>query len=166
MNLAPPLTVLAPVAIDHVAYPSYDAALTHHFYVDVMGFTLSGAQTGVSRLWGRPYLLVSYLIAPGESMAFFCCDGLAPVSHPDTPANQIHHIALRVPDREALGHWKARFDAHDVSYHVETHGDGEHLYLLDPNEVMLELCAQAPESAAGSTTGAVEVLQRWLDGVR
>jgi len=157
---------VTPVAIDHVAYPSYDAAQTHRFYVDIMGFTLAGAQTGMSRLWGKPYLLVSYQIAPGEALAFFNCDGLAPVSHPDTPATQIHHVALRVRDREALERWKSRLNTHEVPFVVERHGDGEHLYLLDPNEVMLELCVATPESAAGQPQGAFDTLQRWLDGVR
>ncbi|MFJ2994882.1 VOC family protein [Pandoraea sp. NPDC087047] len=161
-------TPVTPVAIDHVAYPSYDATLTHRFYVDVMGFTLAGAQAGMSRLWGKPYLLVSYQIAPGEALAFFNCDGLAPEPHPhpDTPATQIHHLALRVRDREALDRWKTRLGAHDVRFAIERHGDGEHLYLLDPNDIMLELCVQTPESAAGQSQGALDTLQRWIDGVR
>jgi catechol 2,3-dioxygenase-like lactoylglutathione lyase family enzyme len=157
---------VTPVAIDHVAYPSYDATLTHRFYVDVMGFALAGAQTGMSRLWGKPYLLVSYQIAPGEALAFFNCDGLAPHGHADTAATQIHHVALRVDDFEALERWKSRFSAYDVPFAVERHGDGDHLYLLDPNEIMLELCVQTPESAAGQWQGALDTLQRWVDGVR
>ncbi|PTE00001.1 VOC family protein [Pandoraea apista] len=157
---------VTPVAIDHVAYPSYDAILTHRFYVDVMGFTLAGAQTGMSRLWGKPYLLVSYEIATGEALAFFNCDGLAPDGHSDTPAAQIHHVALRVRDPEALERWKSHLTAHDVPFAVEHHGDGDHLYLLDPNEIMLELCVQTPESAAGQWQGALDTLQRWVDGVR
>jgi catechol 2,3-dioxygenase-like lactoylglutathione lyase family enzyme len=157
---------VTPVAIDHVAHPSYDAMLTHRFYVDVMGFRLAGAQTGMSRLWGKPYLLVSYELAPGAALAFFNCDGLAPVDRHDTPAAQIHHVALRVRDREGIERWKARLNAYEVPFAVERHGDGEHLYLLDPNEVMLELCVQTPESAAGQPQGALETLQRWVDGVR
>ncbi|APD12620.1 VOC family protein [Pandoraea sputorum] len=163
---APAAPALTPVAIDHVAYPSYDATLTHRFYVDVMGFTLAGAQTGMSRLWGKPYLLVSYQIEPGQALAFFNCDGLAPEPHSDTPATQIHHVALRVRDLEALERWKARLAAHEVPFAVERHSDGEHLYLLDPNEIMLELCVQTPESAAGQSQGALDTLQRWVDGVR
>ncbi|WP_353192795.1 VOC family protein [Pandoraea pnomenusa] len=157
---------VTPVAIDHVAYPSYDATLTHRFYVDVMGFTLAGAQSGMSRLWGKPYLLVSYEVAPGQALAFFNCDGLAPTAHPDSPATQIHHVALRVSDRDGLERWKSRLTSHDVPFAVERHGDGEHLYLLDPNEIMLELCVQTPESAAGQRPGALDALQRWVDGVR
>lgn len=157
---------VTPVAIDHVAYPSYDALLTHRFYVDVMGFALAGAQTGMSRLWGRPYLLVSYQIAPGEALAFFHCDGLTPKGHSDTPATQIHHVALRVRDLDALERWKSRLTAHDVPFALERHGEAEHLYLLDPNEIMLELCVQTPESAAGQLQGAHDTLQRWVDGVR
>lgn len=159
-------TACVAVAIDHVAYPSYDAALTHQFYVEVMGFRLTGAQTGMSRLWGKPYLLVSYQLAPGQALAFFSCDGLAPVAHPDSPATQIHHVALRVGGRDALDRWKSRLAAHDVPFAVERHGDGEHVYLLDPNDIMLELCVQTAESAAGQWQGAHDTLQRWLDGVR
>nr|WP_150600712.1 VOC family protein [Pandoraea fibrosis] len=103
---------------------------------------------------------------PGRGAGVFPLRRAGAERSSDTPATQIHHVALRVRDLEALERWKSRLTAHDVPFALERHGEAEHLYLLDPNEIMLELCVQTPESAAGQLHGAHDILQRWVDGVR
>lgn len=67
---------MKPLAIDHVAHPSFDALATHRFYTQVMGFPLVFAATGENTTTKTPYLLTAYG-AGSCSIDFFEVDGVA-----------------------------------------------------------------------------------------
>src|SRR3989442_7255871 len=51
--------------VDHLAFPSFDSARTHRFCTEVLGFPLTFAMSGLSRTWGKRYLLTAYAVGGG-----------------------------------------------------------------------------------------------------
>lgn len=149
------------VRTDHLAFPSFDARVTHRFYTEVMGFPLVHAQSGPSSTWGQEYLLTAYAIGDGRALDFFEHDGMRR-PEPDGLPHDIRHVGLATPSREDIERWKARLDEHGVRWYVEDHGDDEHLYFSDPNGILFEITAE--EDTLGSQAAskeALDVVERW-----
>lgn len=58
----------------------------------------------------------------------------------------LYHMALRVPDREALGSALLRVEAHDMLEGAADHGVSEAIYLKDPEGNGIEIYCDRPRS--------------------
>ncbi len=153
---------LTELRTDHLAFPSFDASLTHRFYSEVMGFPLIFAQSGMSSTWNREYLLTAYAIGDGRTIDFFEFDGIRRPPEDDLPKD-IRHVGLAVSTCDELERWKSRLDRFEIAYTLEDHGDDEHLYFSDPNGVLFEISAEADTlGARAESSDALAVVERWL----
>jgi catechol 2,3-dioxygenase-like lactoylglutathione lyase family enzyme len=146
--------------IDHIAHPSYDAAATHRFYSDVLGAHLKAAFSGESAEWNARYLLAAYELE-GAEIDLFTFEGITR-PQPDALPRDIRHVGLTVPAEPDLARVRGRLDDRGVEHWIETRDDGEHLYVTDPNGLVIEFSAAVPPYTA--RPNAFDVLQAWIEG--
>jgi glyoxylase I family protein len=153
------------VTIDHVALPCFDVSATHAFYAGILGLPLVHAQSGSAEAWGAgEYLLLAYGLHEGNTIDFFAFDGIVRPP-PDGLPKDIRHLALTVRTRVEVTAYKERFAAAAMTFWTETHDvDDIHVYVMDPNGVVLEIVAQEDSSRARGNQAAdpARVLEQWL----
>jgi catechol 2,3-dioxygenase-like lactoylglutathione lyase family enzyme len=147
--------------IDHVAHPSFDVAATHRFYTDALGARLKSALTGDSPEWGARFLLAAYELE-GAELDFFSFEGIVR-PQPDGLPKDIRHVGIAVAEAGELARVRARLDEHAVTYWVERHDgdDDEHLYVRDPNDLVIEFSVAAAPHA--ERVDAEAVLRQWIE---
>ncbi|CAM2143508.1 protein of unknown function [Pararobbsia alpina] len=149
--------------LDHLAFPSFNAAATHRFYTEVMGLRLVRASSGVSAQWHRPYLLFSYELGNGTTLGFFEFEGIERPESDDLPRD-IRHVGLSVPSAADFDQWLAKLDRCGVEYAIERHVDGRHAFFCDPNGVMFEITVAAAEATASKRAPTPQkVIEQWID---
>ena len=148
--------------VDHLAFPSFDAAKTYHFYTEVMRFRLTFAADGESAAWGhKRYLIIGFSFEGGE-IHFFNVEGMQRPK-PDKLPKDIRHVALAVRARRELSEWTKRLTKHGVSYWIEEHDGTPSVYFSDPNGVMFEINAHRPEPQDDhAAVAARAVVRRWI----
>ncbi|RKP57542.1 VOC family protein [Pararobbsia silviterrae] len=157
---------MANATLDHLAFPSFDAAATHRFYTEVMGLPLVRASSGVSAQWRRPYLLFSYALGNGTRLSFFEFDGIERPESDGMPRD-IRHLGLSVPSAEAFDQWVAKLDRCGVEFAIERHVDGRHAFFCDPNGVMFEIAVAPSEPPQGKRPAPPQkVIEQWIDARR
>lgn len=133
--------------VHHTARPTWKLADTVRFYRDVMGLTLCHAIT--AKGWGPPdhpdFIHFFFTAGQGSTIAFFYY--LKTDKPPETMAvdhwlYRSVHTAWRVETRDALLHWKARFEHHGIEVMQVPHEILESIYVTDPNGYMVELTWQ------------------------
>lgn len=135
-----------PVGLHHVAYACRDIEATHHFYEDLMGFTL--VHTEVETFDGGGYFRhIFYDLGDGSCIAFFDVHGVG--ESPDWSSSisegnglpvWINHIAFRA-DEARQAEVRERMTADGIKPYMDIdHGWCHSLYYLDPNGIMVELC--------------------------
>ncbi len=145
--------------IDHIAHPSFDAAATHRFYSEVLGARLKAAFSGESPEWNARYLLAAYELE-GAEIDLFTFEGIVR-PQPDGLPRDIRHVGLAVPTERDLTRMHERLDDHAAAYWTETRDDGEHLYVTDPNGLIIELSIAPPPYADRSD--AFDVVRAWIE---
>ena len=148
-------------AIDHLAHASFDVAATHRFYTEVLGARLATAFDGDSPEWNARYLLAEYDLH-GARLDFFTYTGIGRPA-PDGLPRDIRHVGITVPPA-MLAELRGRLESHAVEYWVEHHDgpDDVHLYVPDPNGLVLELSAARPPTRGRAD--AADVVRRWSAG--
>jgi catechol 2,3-dioxygenase-like lactoylglutathione lyase family enzyme len=156
---------MATLAIDHVALPCFDVPATHRFYAGVLGLPLVHAQSGPAEVWGAgEYVLLAYGLQGGQTIDFFAFDGIVRPP-PDGLPKDIRHLALSVGTRAEVTAYKQRFADESILFWTETHdADDIHVYVTDPNGVVLEILAQEDGAPArgNQASKAGRVLERWI----
>ena len=133
------------IRLDHLAFPSFDVAATHHFYGRVLGLPLIAAHSGKSDGWGgREYVMMVYGLRAGGHIAFFSMPGIERPADDGLPID-IRHAALTATSARQLAAWKRRLRRNRVSFWEEVHGEQRSIYFSDPNGVVLEI--NFPDSA-------------------
>lgn len=157
--------------LHHHAVRTDDMEATRRFYEDLLGMPMVAAFKGnLGRLAGdaAPFLHCLFELGDGSSLAFF---QFAPGTQ--EPANKLppdgidHHIAVSVPDCGDIVRLKALFDELGYLNCGINHGSCYSLYVRDPNDMLLELTADAAnalEQRELAATSAHEVLADWIDG--
>lgn len=144
--------------IDHIAHPSFDPRATHEFYTGVLGATLDGAWSGESATWNARYLMVAYSLR-GVGLDFFTYEGIGRPLPDDLPRD-IRHIGLALPTPEDCTAVRQRVEAAAAPHWVERRGDGEHLYVTDPNGLVIEFSVAEPRPDPRGD--GASVLECWL----
>jgi catechol 2,3-dioxygenase-like lactoylglutathione lyase family enzyme len=156
------------LGLHHFAWRCRDAEQTRVFYEDLLGLPLVHVikkdhvpSTGEF----CPYVHLFFRMGDGSHIAFFDLgDGQAALPSPNTPA-WVNHIALRVPDADALAAMKARLQALGVEVLGVVDHDGyiHSIYFFDPNGIRLELTVEVarPEVIDGFTQTAHAQLREW-----
>lgn len=144
--------------IDHIAHPSFDAAVTHRFYTEVLGAQLTSAFSGDSAEWNARYLLTTYHVE-GVELDFFTYEGIVRPASDGLPRD-IRHIGVAVAAGEDLERLRRRVESRPAEHWIERRDDGSHLYVEDPNGLVLEFSVAAPPFTPRPE--AIEVLQAWI----
>jgi catechol 2,3-dioxygenase-like lactoylglutathione lyase family enzyme len=156
--------------LHHHAVRTDDMEATRGFYEDVLGMPMVAAlKQQTDPVSGRemPFLHCFFEMGDGGSLAFF---QFLPDAH--GPANKLppnaidHHIAMSVPDFDDIVRYKARFDELGHTNCGINHGFCYSLYVRDPNGMLVELVADAPnelelnEAAAATAHRALAAWSR------
>ncbi len=157
--------------LHHNAYVTKDQEATRHFYEDVLGFPLLATWAEADELFGavRVYCHTFFGLQDGSALAFFqfATKEDQDLFDPDLVPSPFRHIALKVsPDgqadlerRLADAGWQGTF--------VLEHGYCRSLYAPDPNGMLVEFTADAPNAdqiATDRLADAHATLHRWLAG--
>lgn len=140
------------MGLHHVAYATKDLEATHRFYEELMGFPLVHAeQEARPAPDGGPtghIKHVFYDIGDGECIAFFYIQNMGEQPGYSTDVSKsvglpvwVNHVAVRATPEQQ---WtvRDRMTGADVKPLMEIdHGWCKSHYYLDPNGIMVELCA-------------------------
>jgi catechol 2,3-dioxygenase-like lactoylglutathione lyase family enzyme len=135
----------------HVALATRDAAATHRFYTEVMGFELVKVVSAATPNEGDGFSK-HFFYATGESsdagmIAFW--DISDPVIGNDFEVDinraaglpwWVNHIAFDAPTREALDAHRRRWQEHGYSVLEVDHEFCVSIYIRDPSHNMVEFC--------------------------
>ena len=153
--------------IHHAAFRCRDAAETVEFYQRVLGmaYTTAFAEDHVPSTGAYdPYMHVFLDAGGGNVLAFFELPEQPEMGRdPNTP-EWVQHLALKVPDMEALLAAKAHIEAQGVDVLGPTHhGVFQSIYLFDPNGHRIELACDigTPEQYAELQRVAQPMLDEW-----
>ncbi|MFT3853155.1 MAG: VOC family protein [Ilumatobacteraceae bacterium] len=145
-----PQPVVRTTGFHHVAYACRDIEATHHFYEELMGFTLIHTEV-VPMKDGGLFRHIFYDTGDGACIAFFDVHGIgeqegwrADISTGNGLPVWINHIAFGATE-ETQRAAKARMTAAGIEPLMEVdHGWCHSLYYLDPNGIMVEFCRDTP----------------------
>jgi catechol 2,3-dioxygenase-like lactoylglutathione lyase family enzyme len=151
--------------IDHIAYPCFDVRATVRFWTEVMGGELLHSQSGPAEAWkAKEYLLMAFELPGGAVIDFFAFDGLVKPADDGLPRD-IRHIGVSMGTRAEVLRFKARLERDAIPFWTETHDlDDVHVYVTDPNGVVVELLAEMDGVRArkGDEKEAKRVIEGWL----
>jgi catechol 2,3-dioxygenase-like lactoylglutathione lyase family enzyme len=153
--------------LHHVAYRCRDARETAEFYTKVLGLEYAMAlseERVPSTGEAHPYMHIFFRMDDGSYVAFFeLRDAAAMGRDVNTPA-WVQHLALRVPDEEALLRNKRRIESHGVEVLGPVdHGICKSIYFFDPNGHRLELAVDCmtPDMKRDLASTRDAMLEEW-----
>jgi catechol 2,3-dioxygenase-like lactoylglutathione lyase family enzyme len=153
--------------LHHVAYRCRDARETAEFYTKVLGLEYAMAlseERVPSTGEAHPYMHIFFRMDDGSYVAFFeLRDAAAMGRDVNTPA-WVQHLALRVPDEEALLRNKRRLESHGVEVLGPVdHGICKSIYFFDPNGHRLELAVDCmtPDMKRDLASTRDAMLEEW-----
>jgi catechol 2,3-dioxygenase-like lactoylglutathione lyase family enzyme len=156
-----------PSRIHHVAYRCKDAKETVEWYARVLGleYTTAFSEDHVPSTGAfDPYMHVFLDAGGGNVLAFFELPQQPEMGRdPNTP-DWVQHIALEVPDMEALLAAKAHVQAQGIDVIGPTfHGVFQSIYFFDPNGHRIELACNigTAEQYAELKRVAPAMLEEW-----
>jgi len=158
---------IIPQMLHHVAYITYDSEATAEFYTKIMGMPLVNVvmddhlpSTGDS----TPYFHTFFRMADGSTLAFFESPGLPATPEVPTPAfKNFNHIALEVPSRADVDHWREWLEINGVEVRAVDHDIIYSIYFSDPNDVRLEITATIVGSWNDQPEWAAKALGDWAE---
>lgn len=169
------MTATRPLRLHHTAYVTKDLRATCAFYEGFIGLPLMATWCEADELFGklRTYCHCFFGLEDGSALAFFQFAEASDQAEfgPPMPPSPFHHIALhvsRATQDAVAGRLAAAGIAAPRTYILE-HGYCRSLYVEDPNGMLLELTADAPEALAAAVVEAKRRdahadLARWLAG--
>ncbi len=127
--------MLRPVGIGHVVLKVRDLDRSLAFYRDLLGFQVSGEMSNV----------MIFLTATGENhhdLALLRVGDQAPSPLPT--AVGLYHVAIQLPDMDALRDAHAALTERGLLKGTADHGVSRSLYTADPDGNEIELFCDAP----------------------
>jgi catechol 2,3-dioxygenase-like lactoylglutathione lyase family enzyme len=150
--------------IDHIVYPTWNAAACLRFYREIMGLALVGTMSGDD--WGGyPWLMMFFRAPGGGEVVLVKLDGAAPPKKGKLPRD-VRHLAFAEKSVAALGKWRAKLRATNVAFWEETHGVQHSLYFEDPDGRVLEITAPPSDGKRRPSRAALARAESWLKAAR
>jgi catechol 2,3-dioxygenase-like lactoylglutathione lyase family enzyme len=150
--------------IDHIVYPTWDAAACLAFYRDVMGFTLADTMSGDD--WGgNPWLMMFFRVGDGRQVVRVALRG-AKRPKSDGLAQDVRHFAFAEKSVAALQTWRKKLRAAKIEFTEETHGRQRSLYFEDPDGTMLEITAPPSRAGKVASRAALSSARKWIKAGR
>src|SRR4029078_2220411 len=154
-------------SLHHVAYRCKDAKQTAEFYTKALGleYAMAVAEDHVPSTGEEsPYMHIFFRMDDGSYVAFFELPEAPAMGRDEKTPLWVQHLALRVPDEEAL----LRRKKHLESMGIEVLGPVDHticksIYFFDPNGHRLELAVDTttPEAAQHVFNVSEHMPQEW-----
>jgi catechol 2,3-dioxygenase len=129
--------MLRPLRVGHVVLKVRDLDRALAFYRDLLGFSVSGEMSNV----------MIFLTATGENhhdLALLRVGDSAPSPLPN--AVGLYHVAIQLPDWEALKQAHATLVERGLLKGAADHGVSKSVYTADPDGNEIELYCDAPRS--------------------
>jgi len=162
-----------PMRLHHNAYVAKNLEATRAFYEDMMGMPLVATWCEKTELFGkeRVYCHCFFGLKDESALAFFQFADPADQQEfgPELPISGFRHIALKVDkahQQDLLARVKAANYPVEKYYFLE-HGYCNSLYVLDPDNMIVEFCTDHPQVDkinADVLPKAHSELKRWLAG--
>lgn len=162
-----------PERLHHNAYVAKDLEKTRAFYEDVIGMPLMATWCEKTELFGkeRTYCHCFFGLEDGSALAFFQFADADDQKQfgPELPISGFRHIALNCNQEQQdtlLQKLKDIGYDQDKYYFLE-HGYCHSLYVLDPDNLIVEFCVDHPDVEkinADVLPKAHSELKRWLAG--
>lgn len=162
-----------PQRLHHNAYVVKDLETTRQFYEDMMGMPLQATWCEKTDLFGkeRVYCHCFFGLEDESALAFFQFADPEDQAQfgPELPISGFRHIALKVDkDHQDAILQKLREEKYDENrYYILDHGYCYSLYVLDPDDLIVEFCVDHPDVEKINTDvkpKAHKELERWLAG--
>lgn len=162
-----------PHRLHHNAYVAKNLEVTRSFYEDVMGMPLLATWCEKSELFGkeRTYCHCFFGLKDESALAFFQFADPDDQKEfgPELPVSGFRHIALKVDKdhQQSLLKKLKEINYSTDKYYFLDHGYCNSLYVLDPDDLIVEFCTDHPEVEqinADVLPIAHTELQRWLAG--
>jgi catechol 2,3-dioxygenase-like lactoylglutathione lyase family enzyme len=158
-----------PARLHHHAWVVADQQRTRQFYEDVLGLPLVATWCEVEDLRGkrREYCHTFFALGDGSALAFF--QFADPADFEELQSHRpgsLGHVALQV-DAETQDAIAQRLTAAAVAHRLVDHGYCRSLYVVDPDDLTVELTVDAPDVEAINEVrrrDAASELARWLAG--
>jgi catechol 2,3-dioxygenase-like lactoylglutathione lyase family enzyme len=162
-----------PSRLHHNAYVAKDLEKTREFYEDMLGMPLVATWCEKTELFGkeRVYCHCFFALEDGSALAFFQFADADDQKEfgPELPVSGFRHIALKVDkdlQQSILAKVKESDLPHERYYFLE-HGYCNSLYVLDPDDLIVEFCTDHPDVEQINSDvlpKAHSELKRWLAG--
>ena len=153
--------------LHHVAYRCRDAKQTTEFYKEYLGLelTIAIAENKVPSTgeWS-PHVHIFLKMADGSFLAFFELPESPEMELDQNTPDWVQHLALKVPDMDALNAAKDRLVAGGVDVVGPTdHKVCQSIYFFDPNGHRMELTVDTtpPEMGKKLLAQAPALLEEW-----
>ncbi len=164
-----------PTRLHHTAYVTKDLRATVRFYEELLGLPLVATWCEADELFGklRTYCHCFFGLEDGSALAFFQFAEAGDQAEfgPPIPSSPFHHIALHVEPatQAAVAQRLAAAGYKEPQTYILEHGYCRSLYVEDPNGMIVELTADAPEAVTNEVIAknqekAHRELDRWLGG--
>ena len=173
MNSMKQMKQQLPSRLHHNAYVAKDLERTRQFYEDLIGLPLLATWCEKTELFGkeRTYAHCFFGLADGSALAFFQFADPADQKEfgPELPVSGFRHIALKVEkslQQDLLNKLK-QTNYNPQKYYFLEHGYCNSLYVLDPDDMIVEFCTDHEEVDrinAEVQPKAHKELKRWLAG--
>ena len=140
-----------PMRLHHTAYVAKNLEVTRAFYEDMMGMPLVATWCEKTELFGkeRIYCHCFFGLKDESALAFFQFADADDQKEfgPELPISGFRHIALKVDkahQQDLLARVKAANYPTEKYYFLE-HGYCNSLYVLDPDNMIVEFCTDHPQ---------------------
>lgn len=162
-----------PERLHHNAYVAKDLEKTRAFYEDVIGMPLMATWCEKTELFGkeRTYCHCFFGLEDGSALAFFQFADADDQKEfgPELPISGFRHIALncKQEQQDALLQKLKDIGYDQDKYYFLEHGYCHSLYVLDPDNLIVEFCVDHPDVEkinADVLPKAHSELKRWLAG--
>jgi catechol 2,3-dioxygenase-like lactoylglutathione lyase family enzyme len=145
---------MASTSLHHIAFACKDPVETHRFYADVLGLKLvyaelrPGPQKEAPGSWVKHFF---YDLGDGSCIAFFQLHGAGEPETLETAISTglglpvwVNHVAIRRTPDELARLKKEIADKGVRPVFKLDHGWCKSVYYVDPNGILIELCADTP----------------------
>jgi glyoxylase I family protein len=166
---------IIPQRLHHNAYVAKDLEKTRQFYEDIVGMPLVATWCEKTMLFGkeRTYCHCFFGLEDQSALAFFQFADADDQKEfgPELPVSGFRHIALNVnqAQQDALLQKIKDIKYDENRYYFLEHGYCHSLYILDPDDLIVEFCVDHPQVEkinAEVLPKAHSELKRWLAGDR